>query len=249
VLVLTGASAFAAHVIARSGSPARIVLAASSLAGRSLLAAVARVHAALSAGDPIAARSALRHVVGRDVDDLDAPEIARAALEALAESLGDGVAAPLLALVAGGCTAALAFKAISTLDSMIGHREAPYTWFGLVAARTDDAANLIPSRLAALAIALAAGLTGDDPGGALRVALHDARRHASPNAGWPEAALAGALGVRLGGANRYDGVLVDGAVFHATGRAPDAADVGRGMCLVAAAIALLEGAATAAPRP
>ncbi len=136
-----------------AGSLARIVLAASTLAARSLLEAVARVERALAADDLVAARAALRHLVGRDVDELDAPEIARAALEALAESLGDGVAAPLAALVAGGCSAALAFKAISTLDSMIGHREAPHTWFGLVAARTDDVANLVPARLAALAIA------------------------------------------------------------------------------------------------
>lgn len=208
VFALAGASALFAKGIAVGGSPARIVLAASTLAGRSLLAAVARVHAALAADDLGAARTAVRHLVGRDVDELDGPEVARAALEALAESLGDGIAAPLVALVAGGPPAALAFKAISTLDSMIGHREPPHTWFGLIAARADDGANLIPARLAAFAIALAAVLTGADPAGAARVALRDAHRHASPNAGWPEAALAGALGVRLGGPNRYDLVTI-----------------------------------------
>lgn len=243
VLALVAVSAVSAHRAVRWGAAARVVLAASTLAARSLIDAVARVGAALETGDLGAARRALRDIVGRDVEGLDEPEIARAALEALAESLGDGVAAPLLALRFGGPPAAMAFKAVSTLDSMIGHREPPYTWFGLVAARADDVANLLPSRAAALAIAVSALVTGDDAAAALRTACADAARHASPNAGWPEAALAGALGVRLGGTNRYDGIAVPGGCFNERGARPTVRDLRRGLRLVSVAIVVLELAA------
>jgi adenosylcobinamide-phosphate synthase len=245
---VVAASAALAHAASRSGTLARIVVGASTLAGRSLLEAGERVGSALDAGDLPAARAAVAQIVGRDVDELDESGVARAVLEALAESLGDGVAAPLLALRLGGCAAAMAFKAVSTMDSMIGHREAPYTWFGLVAARADDVANLIPSRCAAVAIAVAALLAGDDGVRAAATAWRDARYHASPNAGWPEAALAGALGVRLGGTNRYGGVAVAGAVFNRAGAAPLARDVRRALRLIAVAIVLLEAAAIASAR-
>jgi adenosylcobinamide-phosphate synthase len=195
------------------------------------------VASALECDDLPRARRAIARIVGRDTADLDEPGIARAALETLAESFCDGVVAPLAALRIGGCTAALAFKAISTLDSMIGHRETPYTWFGRIAARADDVANLVPARLAAGAIVLAAVVLRFDAISALRVAFADAARHRSPNAGWPEAALAGALGVRLGGDNRYDGVPTAGATFNATARRPCARDVRRGLVVVRVAFA------------
>jgi len=158
---------------------------------------------------------------------------------------------PTLALalvvgVAGGLGAALAFKAISTLDSVIGHREAPYTWFGTVAARADDVANFVPARIAAAAIALAA-LTfangRERASAAVATALRDARAHRSPNAGWPEAALAGALRVRLGGAAAYDGIVSVRPVLGAEFREPVAADLAAGRALIVRA-ALLFGAAT-----
>jgi adenosylcobinamide-phosphate synthase len=224
----------------------QLPLAASTLAARSLDDAVRGVHAALAAGDLADSRRRVGWIVGRDTDALGAHEVARAALETLAESFCDGVVAPLVALRLGGCAAALAFKAVSTLDSTIGHREAPYTWFGCVAARLDDVANFVPARIAALAIVAAAAIAGENPRAAARIALAEAGSHRSPNAGWPEAALAGALGVRLGGDNRYGGVLRTGSVFNRDAREPDARDVARGLVLVRIAGALCALAACAA---
>jgi adenosylcobinamide-phosphate synthase len=233
---LAAASCVAGRLVERRCAALAIVLAASTLAARSLDDAVAAVQRSLERGDLAAARRALRMIVGRDVEHLDESEIAAATLESLAESFCDGVVAPLLWLRVAGVGAALAFKAISTLDSMIGHREPPYTWFGRVAARADDAANFVPARIAAAAIVLLAGARAPE---ALRAALRDAPRHASPNGGWPEAALGAALGVRLGGPAWYDGVRAERAVLHAAGRAPGAADLRRGRALIARAAALV----------
>jgi adenosylcobinamide-phosphate synthase len=230
----------------RAPRPAAVLVAASTLAIRSLDDAVRAVADALRREDIEAARRATSSIVGRDTADLDSSEIARAALETLAESLCDGVVAPLFYLRLGGCAAALAFKAISTLDSMIGHPEMPYTWFGRIAARADDVANLVPARIAAAAIALAALLCGADARGALRCTFADASKHRSPNAGWPEAALAGALGIRLGGANAYAGIHTPGAMFNATARRARAGDIARGLRIVRIAGALCAGAAIAA---
>jgi adenosylcobinamide-phosphate synthase len=229
---LAGASFLVGRFVERRCTALAIVLGASTLAARSLDDAVAAVQRPLARGDLAAARRALGGIVGRDVAHLDETQIAAAALESLAESFCDGFVAPLLWLRIGGVGGALAFKAISTLDSMIGHREPPYTWFGRAAARADDAANLVPARFAAAAIALAAGTRG---AAALEVAWRDAPRHASPNGGWPEAALAGALGVRLGGEAWYDGVRAERAILDATGRAPRADDLGRGRRVIARA--------------
>jgi adenosylcobinamide-phosphate synthase len=242
---LAGASFFAGRLIARRSATLGIVLAASSLAARSLDDAVAAVQRPLERGDLDGARTALRAIVGRDVANFDEAGIATAALESLAESFCDGFVAPLVWLRVGGVGAGLAFKAISTLDSMIGHREPPYTWFGRAAARADDVANFVPARIAALAIAL---LSGPRAMGALAAALRDAPRHASPNGGWPEAALAGALGVRLGGEVSYDGVRAERAVLNAAGRAPCAADLGRGRALVACAAGAIAVAAIGSAR-
>jgi adenosylcobinamide-phosphate synthase len=237
-LGLTGAAWCVGRIADRGPIGIRTIVGASTLAARSLDDAVGLVQAALEANDTEGARKAVSRIVGRDTDDLDVPDIARAALETLAESFCDGFVAPLAALRAGGCAAALAFKAISTLDSMIGHREAPYTFFGRAAARADDAANFVPARIAAAALVVASAIAGGAPRAALRVAWNDAKRHASPNAGWPEAALAGALGIRLGGDNRYAGATVRGAIFNTSGRTPEVADIARGRRIVRVAAVL-----------
>ncbi len=180
--------------------PAIALLAAPGLAQRSLNDHVAPVAVALAAGDMAGARQAVGRIVGRDTDVLDQPGIARAAIETLAESFCDGIVAPLFWLLLLGLPGLWVYKAINTADSLIGHYEPRWRAFGWAAARADDALNLIPARLSALLVCLAA------PGG-WRIMWRDAWRHASPNAGWPEAAMAGALGLRLAGPVRYDGVV------------------------------------------
>ncbi len=172
-------------------------------AWRSLVDHVGAVAAALERGCD-AARRAVGHLVGRDPDRLDPPAIGRAAVESLAENFADGVVAPWFWTLLLGLPGLVLYKAVNTLDSMIGHRNARYREFGLVAARLDDLANWIPARLTAFLLALAAGGRMMD---ALRCIRRDARRHRSPNAGWPEAAMAGALRVRLSGPRVYEGEL------------------------------------------
>jgi len=177
-----------------------------TLALRSLLQEASAVLDALDADNLPLARRRLARIVGRDTAHLDAQEIARAVIETLAESTCDGIIAPLFYLVIGGAPLALAFKAISTLDSMIGHRDLGYLYLGRVAARVDDAANYLPARISAVLIGLSSAMMpGGNPQTAFRTWLRDGDNHASPNAGQPEAAMAGALQVRLGGANSYDG--------------------------------------------
>lgn len=213
-----------------------IMLGAWMLAGRSLHEAVASVLAALRAGDLPTARERVGRIVGRDTAALEAEGVVRAALETLAESLCDGLVAPLFWFALAGLPGLWAFKAVSTLDSMVGHRETPWTHFGWASARLDDAANWVPARLAALLIALTAPSWA-----ALRMALRDARHHASPNAGWPEAALAGALGLQLGGLNHYGGVPKEGPHFGDPGAPLDAPALGRGLTLAARAHAAALG--------
>ena len=221
------------------------LLAWTVLATGSLLAEASRVVHALDAGDLASARTRLARIVGRDTTMLTQPEIARAVIETVAESTCDGIVAPLCYLVAGGVPAALAYKAVNTLDSMIGHREPPYTYFGRIAARLDDLANFVPARLTALAITMAAACTGQSAAGAWRVWRSDHANHDSPNAGHPEAAMAGALGVTLGGTNYYDGVAITKPVL-AVGGAQPTIETARTACrivfaasLVTAGVALL----------
>ncbi|MDP9138378.1 MAG: adenosylcobinamide-phosphate synthase CbiB [Pseudomonadota bacterium] len=156
------------------------------------------------------ARQAVSHIVGRDVGALDDSGVARAALESLAENSSDGIVAPAFWLCLFGLPGIAVYKAINTADSMIGHRSARYIDFGWAAARLDDLVNLLASRLTGLLIAAAASLTSPARGAdAIHFMARDARKHASPNAGWPEAALAGALDVRLGGPRSYAGVRQD----------------------------------------
>lgn len=157
-------------------------------------------------------RQAVRHVVGRDPASLDAHGVARAAIESTAENFGDGVVAPLFWGVLLGLPGMAAYKAINTLDSMIGHRSPRHLHYGRFAARLDDFANWLPARLSALVILAAAlCLRGATPTAGWRAMRRDAARHRSPNAGWPEAAMAGALGLRLAGPRRYAGEPVDDA--------------------------------------
>ena len=187
-----------------------VYLAASTLATRSLLDEARAVGSFLFNGELVAARQQVARIVGRDTDNLDEAEVTRAAIETLAESASDGVVAPMFYLTIGGVPAALAYKAINTLDSMIGHRGRPYEFFGKCAARLDDVASFIPARVTALLIVCAAWTVHLDWRGAQRIMRRDGVKHKSPNAGHPEAAMAGALGVRLGGRNFYDGEARDG---------------------------------------
>ena len=208
-----------------------VVLGSVGLAQRSLYDHVAAVLRALQAADLPGARQAVGMIVGRDVDALDEAGVAAAALESLAESFNDGVAAPLFWFLVGGLPGLFAYKAVNTADSLIGHREARWADFGWAAARTDDVMNLIPARMAGALVALAGG-------GGWRVMWRDARKHASPNSGWPEAAMAGALCLRLGGPASYDGVASERPTFG-DGRRPTPADLRRGLSVYVTACALL----------
>lgn len=232
---IVAASWAAARLATAAGAPAQILLGWTALATRSLLDESAAVLDALDSDDLPLARARLARIVGRDTESLGESEISRAVIETLAESLCDGVVAPMLCLSVGGAPLAMAFKAVNTLDSMIGHREPPYTYFGRVAARFDDAAAFVPARLSAVAIIGAAALTGHDAVRARSVWRRDGRLHSSPNAGQTEAAMAGALGVRLGGMNYYDGEPSAKPVLGAEGRACARSDVRAAMGIVAVA--------------
>jgi adenosylcobinamide-phosphate synthase len=185
------------------------VMVALLLAQRSLFAHVARVAAALTESLD-AGRAAVAHIVGRDPASLDAHGVARAAIESLAENFSDGVVAPALWYAFFGLPGLFLYKTANTLDSMIGHRSPRHLRFGWAAARLDDLLNFLPARLAGLLIALAAlTLPAASGKAALGTMLRDAKKHRSPNAGWPEAAAAGALGLALAGPRRYEGRVVD----------------------------------------
>jgi adenosylcobinamide-phosphate synthase len=219
VLLLLAASLIAGLVITRlcdrflphlSSLFVCAAFASAMLAQRSLYSHVAAVADALEKGGIEAGRQAVSMIVGRDTRELDEDAVSRAAIESLAESFSDGVVAPLFWMVVAGLPGAIAYKAINTADSMIGHKSERYLAFGWAAARTDDLVNLPASRLSALWLALGAAVVpGLSPGRAIAAVWRDAGHHASPNAGWPEAAMAGALGVRLAGPRVYDGEIVE----------------------------------------
>jgi adenosylcobinamide-phosphate synthase len=190
----------------RLGKGGEVLLAWTTIALRNLLEEAEAVISAAEAGDLTLCRQRLARIVGRDTADLDEREIARAVIETLAESTCDGVIAPMFYLWLGSAPWALMYKAVNTLDSMIGHRDRRYLYFGRAAARADDVANFIPARITATAISISSFLFPMADGlKALRTWWRDGHKHASPNAGCPEAAIAGALSVRLGGGNYYDG--------------------------------------------
>ena len=190
------------------------------LAGRSLFDHVRNVGLALGADSGLEkARQVVGLIIGRHTGELDEPAISRAAIESLSENFSDGVVAPAFWFLVGGLPGILVYKMVNTADSMIGHRSERFEAFGWAAARLDDVMNLIPARLTAILFA-AASLPQGRAIMALSTAWRDARHHASPNAGWPEAAMAGALDLRLGGPRQYPGnVIVDGAWLGRGGEA------------------------------
>ena len=209
------------------------------IAQRSLHLHVHAVAEGLERSGVEAGRAAVSHIVGRDPESLDEAGISRAALESLAENFSDGVTAPLFWGAIFGLPGLLAYKAINTADSMIGHRTDRHRAFGWAAARLDDLVNLVPARLAGAIIAAASGARF---GPALSVMRRDAPKHRSPNAGWPEAALAGALGVAIAGPRRYHGLLVEDHWMGEGGKSEiGPAEIRRGLALYLRACALQAG--------
>lgn len=210
------------------------------IAQRSLYTHVADVGNALEDGDLAKAREAVAHIVGRDTADLDEAGVARAAIESLSENFSDGVVAPVFWIVLLGLTGGALYKAVNTADSMIGYRNARHEDFGKPAAQLDDVVNLPGSRLAGFLIVAAAGLTGGaSAGSAWRTMTRDATKHASPNAGYPEAAMAGALGLSLGGPHAYDGAETQSAWLGDGRREAKAADIQAALALYGRADGLL----------
>ena len=217
-----------------SGWTIEALIASSLIASRSLYTHVAAVARPLSADDIAGARTAVSQIVGRDPARLDEAGAARAALESLAENASDGVTAPLFWGALFGLPGLAAYKAVNTLDSMIGHRNTRYAAFGGFAARLDDMANLIPARLTGLAFAAVSGGTS-----ALSTMQRDARHHRSPNAGWPEAAMAGALGVRLSGPRLYGDRVSDEPWLNSAAPDPTPDTLTRGLRLYVRAMVML----------
>jgi len=218
------------------------IIAGTLVAQRSLHRHVTDVAVALEKDGVAAGRLAVSRIVGRDTDKLDSAGIARAAIESLAENFADAVVAPVLWMVIAGLPGAALYKAINTADSMIGHRTPRHAAFGWAAARLDDLVNLPASRLAALLLVVAAALTKDaSAGAAWRAVRHDAPRHRSPNAGYPEAAMAGALGLSLAGPRVYGGMLIEDATIGEGRRDATAGDIRRALALYRRADAILIG--------
>ncbi|MGI5939982.1 MAG: adenosylcobinamide-phosphate synthase CbiB [Thermoleophilia bacterium] len=220
------------------GDLVSILLIYTAIASRDLATHAEAVRLALNREDLPGARRAVARIVGRDTDDLDESGVARAAVESVAENTVDGVISPLLYAAIGGAPAAVAFKAISTLDSTFGYKNARYLRFGWASARLDDAANYLPARLSVLLVGLAAGLRGRSWGDVMRTVRLDGRKHVSPNAGLAEAAFAGALGVRLGGPVSRDGREVAAPFIGESGRPAGSADIRNAVRLMWASSAL-----------
>ncbi|CAM3366707.1 MULTISPECIES: adenosylcobinamide-phosphate synthase CbiB [Sphingomonas] len=237
LIALTGGAAWwldrELHLLfGRWGWVASAVLAWPGLAQRSLYVHVRPVAAALMRGDLPAARTLVARVVGRDTDRLDQAGVSRAAIETLAESFCDGIVAPLFWLLLLGLPGLWMYKAINTADSLIGHKEPRWRAFGWAAARIDDGANWVPARIAGLLVCVAGA-------GGWTVMKRDARAHASPNAGWPEAAMAGALGIALAGPVAYDGVTQIKPWIGREGRAASPKDIVIALQIYARACLLL----------
>jgi adenosylcobinamide-phosphate synthase len=243
LLAIVGVIAFVVqHALLRLpfGVLAVGLLASTLVAQRSLHRYVADVASALEKGSVTSGRVAVARIVGRDTAGLDAAGIARAAIESLAENFSDAIVAPIFWMVIGGLPGAALYKAINTADSMIGHRTPRYAAFGWAAARLDDLVNLPASRLSALLLVAAAALSNDaSAGAAWRAVRRDAMDHRSPNAGFPEAAMAGALDLSLAGPRSYSGVQVDDAMMGDGRREADAADIRRALALCRTADAML----------
>ncbi|WP_416357819.1 adenosylcobinamide-phosphate synthase CbiB [Aureimonas phyllosphaerae] len=255
ILVLLMLAALLGHaihlVLAPLGWPGLVLeaaLASILLAQKSLSDHVRRVAEALDREGLPAGRKAVSMIVGRDPQALDEAGVSRAAIESLAENASDGVVAPLFFLALFGLPGLVAYKMLNTADSMIGHLSERHRAFGRAAARLDDLANLVPARLTAAVLAAVTGmiLGRRAAGRAVRAALADGPRHRSPNAGWPEAAVAGALDLALGGPRRYGELVVDAPMLHAPGRREaTAADIRKALILFARTCDLLLVAAVA----
>jgi adenosylcobinamide-phosphate synthase len=245
VAVLVGGAVTAGVAVSRARSVEVLATAAATwavLGGTSLVREGAALADSLDAGDLAGARARIPHLCARDPALLDAAGMARAGVESLAENTSDAVVAPLFWGAVAGVPGLLGYRAVNTLDAMVGYRSPRYAEFGWAAARVDDLANLLPARLCALLTAAAAPLVGGRPAAALRAWRRDAREHPSPNAGPVEAAAAGALGVRLGGRTEY-AYGVEERPSLGDGRAPTTADLRRATRL-SRTVALL-GAAVA----
>jgi len=251
VAVTMTAGAVADHVT-RDRPLARMTLTAAAtwavLGGRSLRREAAVVAGHLESGNLLVARRRITHLVGRNPDRLDSAGLARACVESLAENTSDAVVAPMWWGAVAGVPGLLGYRAVNTLDAMIGHRSARYERFGWAAARLDDLANLVPARLSAALVVVAAPLVGGSPRGAWRAVRRDAGRHPSPNAGPVEAAFAGALGRTLGGVNTYGDTVEDRGTLG-TGPAPTPADISRAgrLSSVVGGAAMVVAAAAAVP--
>jgi adenosylcobinamide-phosphate synthase len=246
LLAIIGVPAIIGYVVERGvlllplGIVVAAIIASTLTAQRSLREHVSRVAAALEHDGVAAGRAAVAHIVGRDPDTLDEAGVARAAIESLAENFSDGVVAPAFWLAAAGLAGGAAYKAINTADSMIGHRTPRHDAFGWAAARLDDLVNLPASRLSALLIVAAATVSpGASAAHAWRAVVRDAPRHRSPNAGYPEAAMAGALDLALAGPRVYSGVGVYDAVMGDGRRHATAADIRAALRLYRRADAML----------
>lgn len=209
-LAVTGLACWAAARLHPAlGLALQMLWCGQALAAKGLAQESCNVYKELAKGDLPAARRAVARIVGRDTQNLTAAGVTRAAVETVAENTSDGVIAPLLYMLLGGAPLALTYKAINTMDSMLGYKNEKYLYFGRCAAKLDDAANWLPSRLAALLWVAAAALTGSSARGAWRIWRRDRRRHASPNSAQTESACAGALGVQLAGPAYYFGEYYD----------------------------------------
>jgi adenosylcobinamide-phosphate synthase len=217
------------------GSAVAVVMAWTTLAARDLFDHVVSVQRALQSVSLAEARTAVAKIVGRDTEEMDESDIVRATVETIAESTADGIIAPLFYLILGGAPLALAYKAVSTLDSMIGHLDDRYRWFGWASARLDDVANFLPARITAFLLALSVGIVSRSWTAMRRTwkILHrDGGRHPSPNSGRPEAAMAGALGVQLGGITRYDGFAIERPCLGDPDQSLTRAHIGRALMLM-----------------
>lgn len=217
------------------GSVVTVLLAWTTLAARDLIDHVLSVQQALQSVSLTEARGAVAKIVGRDTEEMAESDIVRATVETIAESTADGIMAPLFYLVLGGAPLALAYKAVSTLDSMIGHLDDRYRWFGWASARLDDVASFLPARITGLLLVLSAGIVSrswSTTQRAWQILLRDGGQHPSPNSGRPEAAMAGALGVQLGGINRYDGLPIERPCLGDPDQPLTQAHIGRALTLM-----------------
>lgn len=220
-----------------------IVMMYTCIAARCLKDEGDRIYLALAAGDMEKSRKLLSMIVGRDTENLDESNITRGAVETIAENTSDGVIAPLFYMLIGGAPLAVAYKAVNTLDSMVGYKNERYLHFGRAPARFDDAANYIPARLTGILMVFASMLLKLDHKQSFKILRRDCRNHSSPNSGYPEAATAGALGVQLGGTNHYFGKPVVKPAIGEPSRPLDKEDIKKaiGLMYLSSVIMLIIG--------